>query len=122
MKKEIFNDSTIFNLKHYKDKILLLDERMYEIRDFKLETEEVTIPKTWFTKEKTKTITYLTGIKMVSYFKNHKVLGTLHEEDAYRIVLFYDLPKLRKNWLDFVEQLKHFGGEIRTIKKETKKD
>ena len=122
MKKEIYDSITITNLNHFKNKMLLHNNRMFVIKNFKIETEEVTIPKTWLRKERKETKYFLTELKVQTYFPDYKSLGIIAEDDAYHIILFYDLSRLRESWENFVEQLKHFGVELRTIDKETIKE
>jgi hypothetical protein len=119
MKKKLF-DNDIFNLKHYKLKMLMHNESMFYIEDYKIETEDEVIKGNWFRKEKTVTNHYLTSIKIIRYFPNHRTLGYMQNEDAYYIISMYNISALRENWLNLKQQLKFFGLELQGIKKEKK--
>lgn len=97
-------------------------DKMFYIEDYKIETESKVIKGNWFRKEKTVTHTYLVEIRIITYFPKHNTLGIMQDEDAYHIVLFYDLTGLRQTWLDFKTQLKFFGLELKKINKEIKKE
>lgn len=112
MKKEI-GIRTINDLKHFKNKMLMLRDRMFYIKDYKIETEKVLIKTGLFkTKEKEVEKQYLTSLDIVTYFDKYKTLGTLMHEDAYHIILFYDIAALRENWISFKTQMKYFGIDI----------
>jgi hypothetical protein len=117
MKKQI-EEHLIIDLKFFKNKMLLLNERMYYIKDFKIESEEVKIKGNLFRKDKTVIKYYLTSLDVVTFFKKYNnVTGTMMEDDAYRFILFYNIPALRENWLLFKKQLKAFGIDIEQLKK-----
>ena len=117
MKKKLY-DNSLFNLKHYKNKMLMLRENMFYIENYKIETEDEVIKGNWFRKEKTKTNYYLTDIRIIRYFPKHNTLGVMQKEDGYHFILFYNLAELRQSWLDFKKQLKFFGLKLQKIKKE----
>ena len=117
MKKKLYNNE-LFNLKHYKNKMLILHEIMFYIEDYKIETEDEVIKGNWFRKEKTITHSYLTDIRIVRYFPKHNTLGVMQKEDGYHFILFYNLAELRQSWLDFKKQLKFFDLKLQKIKKE----
>lgn len=113
MKKEI-NTETLNRLNLFKLKMLMHGNRMFFIRDFKIKKENVLIKGNYFRKEKTVEKIFLISLEMVTYFDydGESKLGVMYEDDAYYITLVYDLPKLRKNWVDFKKQLKCFGINI----------
>jgi len=115
MKKEIYTQ-TINDLKYFKNKMLMHRDRMFYIKDFEIQTEKVKVKTGLFrTKEKEVERHYLTSLDIVTYFDKYKTLGTMQYEDAYSIILFYNIAGLRENWISFKSQLKHFGINIDKI-------
>ena len=112
MKKEI-NTRTINDLKFFKNKMLMHRDRMFYIKDFKIETEKVKV-KTGFFRNKEKEVEkqFLTSLDIVTYFDKYKTLGTMQNDDAYSVILFYDIAGLRENWLSFKTQLEFFGINV----------
>lgn len=107
MKKSI-NTRTINDLKFFKNKMLMHRDRMFYIKDFKIETEKIKVRTGMFTRKEVEK-QFLTALDIVTYFDNYKTLGTMQNDDAYRVILFYDITGLRENWLSFKRQLKFFG-------------
>jgi len=108
--KESISTQTIKDLEFFKNKMLMLKNRMFYIKDFKIETEKVKVKTGLFrTKEKEVEKQFLTALDIVTYFDKYKTLGTMQNDDAYRVILFYDIAGLRENWLSFKRQLKFFG-------------
>lgn len=111
MKRELYSDE-ITVLKFFKNKMLMLNNKMFYIKDFKIEEEEVLIKSNWFRKEKTVKKEFLTSLDIVAYFPNYNTIGTMQEHDAINIITFYDIPQLRGNWITFKKQLSSFGINI----------
>jgi hypothetical protein len=61
---------------------------------------------------------YITEITILSYSKEGKFLGMCTEDTCSYYINRINFYALRQNWVDFQEQLREFGFEIKPIKNE----
>jgi hypothetical protein len=99
-----------------KGKMLMKDNFLYRIDDFKV--EEITEPqkKSIFGRQRpVKKTLYLTSITIRGYHADGKFLGYMQENACDRMLSFFNLYGLNKVWENFNEQLMAFGYEIKRI-------
>lgn len=105
-----------------KGKMLMKDNFLYLIEDFKIEEVTEDGGKTIFGRKRpNKVKLILTSITIRAYHGDGKFLGFMHADACERILIFFDLYSLHKVWLNFEEQLNAFGLEVKKIKKEWQK-
>lgn len=116
MKEEI-NQETLNDLKHFKNDMLLLNNRLYCISDFKYVTEKKVIKGNFLRKEKTVEVIYLTSLTVQTYSDKYKCVCSLVDHDAWRFVYFYSISGLRECWLDLKIQIEGFGAKVTMTEK-----
>ena len=110
MKFEV-DDNLISTLNHLKDKIILIQNNLYVIRDFKF-YKESKIVKPFFSKEKVVVKNYITEMTIIGYSVENKYLTRMADESCEIILEHYFLQKLRRDWVNITDQLKAFGFVI----------
>lgn len=87
-----------------------------EVESIEEDVETINISGGFFSKRKTETVKvsniYITRIVMETMHPTGKFLGTLTDEACERFITWYNLYKLRENWLYMVEQIKIMGFEL----------
>jgi hypothetical protein len=115
------SQSTATQLSVLKGKMLMRDNVLYNIMEYKIEEVTETPEKTWLNRNpKPKTKLILKGMKVLGYNSDGRFLGTYSEDTCKRLLMFFDLYYFRNTWIIFNEQLQAFGFEIKEI--ETKKE
>jgi hypothetical protein len=117
-------DSDILTFENLKGKMLMMGDsnRLYVIADFKTEELEETVVKKKLFKAKTTDVVkqkYLVSVDIHAWHSTGKFLGTMTDDSA-EWLLRRDLYRIRQNWLDFCDQLRAFGIEIKKIETEQK--
>ena len=115
-----------------KGKMLMKDNFLYRIDDYKVEEIIETPEKSLFNRHpKAKTALVLTSLNIRAYHGEAKFLGYMKEDACKHFLSWFNLFGFRNIWLQFNEQLQAFGLEIKeiepqikleveTLKKETK--
>lgn len=114
MKLEI-SENTLSTINIQLKNILMGQNRLLYIESFKTITEDVKVEPFWG-KSRIVKKTYLTEIKIVGYNPNGDFIGYYSDETCEQIIGYYDLHKMRKNWIEFRNQLKAFGVDVLKIK------
>jgi len=103
-------------LKSNLNKILLKDSHIYVITEIESieEEEEIVKKANFFRKGSTKKVvnTYITKLVIESTHNTGKFVGVLTDESCESFIHWYDLYKLRQNWLNLKEQIELFGFHI----------
>jgi hypothetical protein len=85
------------------------------------DVEEINISGGFFSKHKTKIVkvsnTYITHIAIETMHPTGKFLGVISDEACERFITWYDIYRLRENWLYMVEQIRHMGFDLTRIEK-----
>lgn len=105
------DDNTISTLDYLKNKIILIQNNLYVIRDFKFDKESK-IVKPFFSKEKVVVNNYITEMTIVGYSVEDKFLTRMTDENCEIILEHYYLQSLRRNWVNIIYQLIAFGFVI----------
>lgn len=107
---------TLNALKVNVDNMIMMNNHLYCITELESvkEEREIVKPKTWFCDEEVKKVTeyFVTKIVIESVHSEGKFLGTLTDEACENIICFYNIYKLRQNWLDIKNQIDLFGYTI----------
>jgi len=98
----------VLMLEQLKGKLLLGDNStLYIIKNFKVE-KEVKKHMVMMDEE----VEYLTSCEIEMYFWRGKFVALLTPESVETMLIMRDMYKMRQYWLDFREQLQHFGLDV----------
>jgi hypothetical protein len=110
------NQQTLLMLKSNLNKILLKDSHIYVITEIESieEEEEIVKKANFFRNGSTKKVvnTYITKLVIQSVHNTGKFVGVLTDESCESFIYFYDLYKLRQNWLNMKEQIELYGFHV----------
>ncbi len=99
-----------------KDKMLMKNNFLYCIEDYKVEEIMEKQKKTLFGRHRPlKKALYVTDMTLRAYNGNGKFLGYMREDACYRFLIYYNLYNFHETWVKFLEQLKAFGFEVKKI-------
>ena len=113
------NDSDILTLENLKGKFLMLADgnKLYKIVDFKIvELEETVVKKKLFKAKTTDVVKqkYIVSLEIHAWHSTGKFLGTMADNSAEWLIR-RDLYYIRQNWVNFCDQLRAFGYEVKKI-------
>ena len=99
-----------------KGKMLMKDNFLYCIEDYKVEEIMEKQKKTLFGRHRPlKKALYVTSLNVRAYNSDGKFLGYMKEDACDYFLTRYKLYWFREVWVKFVEQLKAFGFEVKEI-------
>lgn len=93
-----------------KDELLMSDNHLMVIEDLEI-IEEDKRRLTIFGYENIKQ-KYVINISVVYYHPKGKFIGLLSNDKIKDLLLFYDLYKMREDWLNFKTELNAFGFDV----------
>ena len=112
-------EQDILTLENLKGKMLMMGDcnKLYKIVDFKtVELEETVVTKKLFKAKTTDVVKqkYIVSLEIHAWHSTGKFLGTMADDSAEWLIR-RDLYRIRQNWMDFCDQLRAFGYEIKKI-------
>lgn len=105
---------TLDNLLSVESKMLLKGQQMLILKNIEYTSEE---EKYGFRNNKTRTVYYLTNIKMNTYNVDGEYMGGHSIDNIKYLVTMYDLKQLRYDWIKLRKQIEGFGFEIKEKEK-----
>jgi hypothetical protein len=101
------NRETVLMLEKLKGKLLMGEaSTIYVIQDFTVERQSVKCSR--FSKSY-KWVEYLTKCEIQMYYWRGKFVATMTDESVENLIIYRDFYRMRQDWVDFGEQLQHFG-------------
>lgn len=105
----------LMDIKAHSKQYLLNRDSICYIDDFQYIQENV-IKKRWFASNKTVVEYYLTKLIVIVYDERYETIRTYNDYYIENTFLYFDLTKLRSNWIRLRKQLNAFGIDLVKIK------